>query len=323
VHHGSHCAGIITGADDGKGIVGFAVEAEVHACKIFPGGRFSDLIEALDYCIERQIDVVNLSLGSQFPSQLVAAKIDQARNAGVACVVAAGNDAGAVNFPGSMPTVLTVAAIGKMDAFPPDSSHAAEISGPQTADGYFSARFTSHGRGVDVCAPGVAILSSVPPDSYAAWDGTSMAAPHVAGLAALVLAHHGDFRNGFKKRDVHRVDHLFQILKSSCTDIDLGDPGRTGAGLPNALRALGPALAHFAPQPNEIQMLFEQLTGEMVAAGLLAGRPSQEGAPTLERALIGVQAGGQVGGQTALVWLAEEMRAVGLLTERGSSDLLD
>src|SRR5690606_41811331 len=67
----------------------FAVEAEVHVCKIFPGGRFSDLIEALDHAIGEGIDVVSLGLACRHPSQLVAAKIDQARNAGVACVVAA------------------------------------------------------------------------------------------------------------------------------------------------------------------------------------------------------------------------------------------
>src|ERR1700730_4641763 len=90
VGHGSHCAGIITGADNGRGVIGFAVESQVHACKIFPDGRFSDLIEALDYCLDNEIDIVNLSLGNSRPSRLVAAKIDQARNAGTACIVAAG-----------------------------------------------------------------------------------------------------------------------------------------------------------------------------------------------------------------------------------------
>ncbi|WP_198167461.1 S8 family serine peptidase, partial [Microbispora sp. ATCC PTA-5024] len=267
--HGSHCAGIVAGADDGRGVVGFAVEAEVHACKIFPGGRFSDLVEALDYCIEQQIDVVNLSLGSPHPSPLVAAKIDQARNAGVACVVAAGNDGGPVGFPGTLPTVLTVAAIGRAGTFPAGTSHAAEILEPRTGEGYFSPRFTCHGPEVDVCAPGVAVLSSVPPDAYAACDGTSMAAPHVAGLAALVLAHHPDFRNGYAARDARRVDRLFQIIRASCVPLDLGDPRRTGAGLPSALRALGPALAHVTPEMGEVQVTLEQLTMEMMSAGLL------------------------------------------------------
>ncbi|WP_433500428.1 S8 family peptidase [Sphaerimonospora sp. CA-214678] len=283
-HHGSHCAAIIGGADDGQGVVGFAVEAEVHACKIFPGGRFSDLIEALDYCIEQRIDVVNLSLGSRHPSQLVAAKIEQAREAGVACVVAAGNDGGPVGFPGNLPTVLTVAAIGRVGTFPTGTAHAAEIMEPCTGEGYFSPRFTCHGPGVDVCAPGVAVLSAVPSGDYAVWDGTSMAAPHVTGLAALVLAHHPDLYDGYGTRDARRVERLFQIIKSSCLPLDLGDPGRTGAGLPNALLALGPALALITPEltadigsgdlsAGGVQGLLDRLTAEMAWAGLLVPGP--------------------------------------------------
>ncbi|OPG13799.1 hypothetical protein B1L11_05970 [Microbispora sp. GKU 823] len=241
----------------------------MHACKIFPGGRFSDLIEALDYCIEQRIDVVNLSLASRHHSPLVAAKIEQAREAGVACVVAAGNDGGPVGFPGILPGVLTVAAVGKADAFPPGTAHEAEIRGPMTGDGYFSPRFTCHGPEIDVCAPGVAVLSAVPPDGYAALDGTSMAAPHVAGLAALVLAHHGDFRGPYSGRDARRVDHLFHIIRSSCVPLNLGDLHRTGAGMPNALRALAPALAQITPEPVEADTLLGELTAEMTGAGLL------------------------------------------------------
>ncbi|MEV2270550.1 S8 family serine peptidase [Nonomuraea africana] len=310
VHHGSHCAGVITGADNDEGIVGFAVEAQVHACKIFPGGRLSDLIEALDYCIDKEIDVVNLSLGTKEFSPLVAAKIEEARNAGVACVVAAGNDGGAVNFPGNMPIVLTVAAIGKADAFPDDSTHADQIREPRTIDGYFSPEFTCFGPEIDVCAPGVAILSSVPPDSYAAWDGTSMAAPHVTGLAALVLAHHGDFRDGFGTRDARRVDRLFQIIKSSCTPLNLGDPHRTGAGLPDAMRAMAPALTGVTPQS-----LLDQLAGEMIWAGLLPVAPAPAPVPMQG---IGPQWQPATSGQAALAQLSGEMYAAGLIAP-GSS----
>ncbi|MGP3958009.1 S8 family serine peptidase [Nonomuraea sp. 3N208] len=275
VHHGSHCAGVITGADNGQGIVGFAVEAEVYACKIFPGGRLSDLIEALNYCIAKEIDVVNLSLGTKESSPLVAAKIEELRNAGVACVVAAGNDGGPVSFPGNLPTVLTVAAIGKADTFPADSTHADQIRQPRTGEGYFSAEFTCFGPEIDVCAPGVAVVSAIPPDGYAAWDGTSMATPHVTGLAALVLAHHVDFTDGFRHRDARRVDRLFQIMKSSCTPLNFGDPLRTGMGLPDAVRALAPSLPGVIPQPSEIHAMMDQLTSEMILAGLSPGLPQQ------------------------------------------------
>ena len=128
VGHGTHCAGIIGGKGNGAGILGIVPEAELHSCKIFPGGRFSDLIEALDYCITNEIDVVNLSLGSPEPSELVRLKVEQARQAGVACVVAAGNTANAVCFPASMSSVLAVAAIGKLNEYPPDSYHATQPS---------------------------------------------------------------------------------------------------------------------------------------------------------------------------------------------------
>ncbi|GLW64054.1 hypothetical protein Arub01_22980 [Actinomadura rubrobrunea] len=324
VFHGSPCAGIVTAADTGHGVIGCAVEAEVHACKVFPTGRFSDLIEALDYCIDHEIDVVHLGAGCSRPSRLVAAKIDQARHAGVACVIGAGDDGGAVTFPGTLPTVLTVAAIGKTGTFPPSSAHAAEVAGPRTVEGYFSPRFTCRGPEVDLCAPGVAVLSVAPPDGYAVRDGSSLAAAHVTGLAALALAHHGDFRNGFGRRDAARVDHLFRLIKSSCMPLDLGDPHRTGAGLPDAMRLLGPALAGIPGLPSEVLNLLDQLTAEMIQAGLLQPppMPAPEGQARTRPAAAAARAEQGESGHTALAWLAEEMRMAGLLVE-DPPDLLD
>jgi subtilisin len=239
VGHGTHVAGIIGGADDGHGIVGVVPEAVLHSCRIFPDGRFSDLIEAIDHCVAEKIDVINLSLGNAQPSALVADRIEQARQAGIACVAAAGSSGGQVMFPASMPAVLAVAAIGKLGDYPPESFHATRVYGVPTVDGYFSASFTCHGPEVDVCAPGVAIVSSVPPSNYAAWDGTSFAAPYVTGLAALLLAHHPDFRSRWANRDSARVDRLFELIKGSCRPLALGGTSRSGAGLPDAVAALG------------------------------------------------------------------------------------
>ncbi len=240
IGHGTHCAGTIAGADTGTGIIGSATEAEIHACRIFPGGRISALLASLDYCIEHDIDVVNLSLGTGEHSPLVAQKIAAGRGIGMACIAASGNNGtDQVLFPGSLDTVLTVAAMGKKGECPEDSSHAFQVFGEPTAEGYFSGKFSSHGPAVDVCAPGVAVISSVPPQGYAAQDGTSMAAPHVASLAALALAHHPDFQEQFATRNEARVERLFQILRDSCDPLDFGDPRRSGAGMPNAVRALG------------------------------------------------------------------------------------
>jgi len=149
--------------------------------------------------------------------------------------------------------------------------------GQPTPQGYFSARFTCRGPEVDVAAPGVAILSAVPPSGYAAWDGTSLAASHVTGLAALVLAHHADFHQQFVARDAARVQRLFDIIRASCQPVGFGDPGRTGVGLPDAMRALGlisatlvsagPALAR-PVVPTEVQALLARLRTEMERAGL-------------------------------------------------------
>jgi subtilisin len=248
--HGSHCAGVISGHSASKiGIVGFAPAAEIHVCKIFPGGQVSALVDALEYCIEQQIDIVNLSLGMDQISEVLEQQLIRAVNLGIACVVAAGNSGGPVQYPAASPNVLAVAAVGRMGEFPPDSSHAQTVQGVGP-DGFFSPRFTCFGPEIALCAPGVAIVSSVPPNSFAAWDGTSMAAPHVTGLGALVLAHHPDFSGTFKARNAQRVARLFQILKASARPVNLGDPRRTGFGIPDAPTALGLHLTTQVPQPQ-------------------------------------------------------------------------
>jgi subtilisin family serine protease len=272
VFHGSHCAGVIGGrAAEQIGIRSFAPEAELHVCKIFPGGRFSDLVGAVDYCIEHQIDIVNLSLGSDQVSETLQQKLLQAKQLGIACIVAAGNSGGPVQFPAASQHVLAVAAVGKLGEFPEDSYHSQTILGDRRLvgnDGIFSAKFSCFGPQIGVAGPGVAILSSVPPQDYAAWDGTSMAAPHITGMAALVLAHHPDFQSTFAARNAARVERLFQILKGSARPLNLGDPNRTGAGIPDALRAF-PGLAPAAvSQPGSRDDLLRQL-----AAMLQQGSP--------------------------------------------------
>jgi subtilisin family serine protease len=249
ISHGTHCAGVIGGGSS-QGIRGFAPDAEVFALKVFPGGRFSSLIDALDLCIEREIDVVNLSLGSDEASELVAHKILEAKSKGVACIVAAGNSAGPVQFPGSLLDVLTVSAIGRVGEFPDDTYHAQTVD-PQSppVNGIFTAKFSCFGPQVDVCAPGVAIISCVP-GGYAAWDGTSMATPHVTGLATLLLAHHPLFQGPFKQRNAARVEQLFQLMKSTAVALS-ADFQRTGSGIPT-LQTLGASDAAAGPKADTV-----------------------------------------------------------------------
>jgi subtilisin family serine protease len=284
VMHGTHCAGVIAAQADGEGIRGIAPGAKLFIYKIFPGGQFDHLIQALDRCIEDDVDVVNLSLGADQPSLFVEERLRAARNQGIACIVAAGNSSGPVQFPASSSNVLAISAIGKAGQFPPDTYHSTQMFAAPDASGYFSAKFSCFGPQIGVCAPGVAILSSVPSDGYAAWDGTSMAGPHVTGLAALVLAHHPDFqKEPYNQKNAQRVDRLFRILKETSQAMNLG-AGRTGAGLPDAQRALtvelgsdqGGGNGAGASQGSALSRLLERL-GKSGAAGGVAVAANEVG----------------------------------------------
>ncbi|USX22859.1 S8 family serine peptidase [Oxalobacteraceae bacterium OTU3REALA1] len=275
--HGSHCAGVIAAADITSGIRGFAPDAEIHACKLFPGGQVSQLIDALEYCIEKQIDVVNLSLGGAEVSEALEQQILRAKRAGIACIVAAGNSGGPVQYPASSPNVLAVAAIGKLDEFPIDSYHAQTLDANVDAYGYFTAKFSCFGPQVGVCGPGVAITSCVPPNNFAAWDGTSMATPHITGLAALTLAHHPDFQTPqYKARGAERVERLFQIIRASARRVSLGDQSRTGFGMPDVLVAVGlqtptgQAVQQPAVAPQAHTMQQPVMAGMMAPQGMMA-----------------------------------------------------
>jgi len=239
IGHGTPCAGIIGAIPDAAhGIRGYAPESELHVCRLPPDARCSDLVAALDYCLEAGIDVAFLGFACERGSAIVEQRIAAVKQQGVGIVAAAGNSAGAVLFPACSPHVLAVGAIGQIGSYPEDSPQALQAGAAvAVAGGLFVPPFSSRGPELDLCAPGVAIVACQSPDGYGICDGTSLAAAHVAALAALILAHHGDFRGGFARRDFQRVERLFQILKDTAQPI--GHAWQTGAGLPDAARALG------------------------------------------------------------------------------------
>jgi subtilisin family serine protease len=242
IAHGTHCSGILgaASASSAGGIVGCVPEAELHVLKVIPGGRVSDLLAALEECIERELDLVNISVVIDGSSELVAQKLQEAHHKGIACIAAAGNTGGAVAFPATLPVAMAVAAIGRLRQFPADSSHALAVAPHLVgSDGIFAASFSSNGPQVAISAPGVAILSTVPGGGYAAADGTSAAAAHVTGFAALVLAHHPLFHEeSYRARSGQRVHALFELLRASAVP-RLGDPLRDGAGVPELTRVPG------------------------------------------------------------------------------------
>ena len=242
--HGTPCAGLIAAtSDEAHMIRGYAPDSELYVCKLPPDARCSDLIAALDYCLQAGIDVACLGFGCERGSAIIEQRIAAAKQQGVGVIAAAGNSAGPVLFPACSPHVMAIGAIGQTGSYPEDSPQAVQAAAAvAVGGGLFVPLFSCRGPELDLCAPGVAVVACQSPDGYAVCDGTSLAAAHVTALAALVLAHHGDFRSGFASRDLQRIERLFQILKGTAQPI--GAPWQTGAGLPNAAQALGVTSGH-------------------------------------------------------------------------------
>jgi subtilisin family serine protease len=201
--HATHVAGIAAGdyspnAIAGRGpLSGVAPRAYIGNYKVltYPtenfglNGNAPEIAAGVEAAVKDGMDVINLSLGEAEidPARdLVATAINAAADAGVVPVIAAGNDyedfgRGSVSSPGSAAKAITVAAVTKQLAIASFSS-----SGPTPI---------SLGMKPDVAAPGVEITSSVPPSdgTWASFSGTSMATPHVAGAAALLLQRHPDW----------------------------------------------------------------------------------------------------------------------------------
>ena len=277
IGHGTHVAGIITGngGKNGTGLTGFVPEAEVHVLKVFPGG-YDSLIEAINYCILNKIDVINMSLGGPQISIHVEQAIQDATAAGIACIVAAGNSGDGVKYPASSHNTLAVAAVGNLSKTPNRSWGKTQVVADSMAnDGIFSAKFSCHGPEITLCAPGVAIVSSLPGGDYGTDDGTSMASPHVTGLAALILAHSPFFRSAYKTRNADRVAALFALLRNMCRPYSFTE-GRAGAGFPalsgNAFQGWLPAVDP-ALDVNTLPAATPPANGRAGANGAAGGQP--------------------------------------------------
>ncbi len=169
-YHGTHVAGIIAARmNNGRGIAGIAPGVRVMPLGIFSPrgvGTYYDLIRALLYAADEGAAVINLSLGATSYSYGEALAVAYAYARGAVLVAAAGNRASdRVFYPAAHPQVIGVAAT--------------RVNGQRPG-------FTNWGSYVDVVAPGVSIISTIPDDRYGVLSGTSMAAPHVSGLAALI-----------------------------------------------------------------------------------------------------------------------------------------
>lgn len=281
VGHGTHVSGTISASGEKDMLRGFVPNAEIHELKVFPGGRFSSLLEALDYCIANDIDIVNMSLGSPNASEAVEQKLEEAYMNGIFLIAAAGNSGGAVQFPALSSYTMAVGAIGLENEYPQDSWDARTIQ-PQflTPDGVFSPNFSCFGPQITVSAPGVAILSTVPNNSYDAKSGTSMAAPHIAGAAAVLLAHHPIFKNTLTTRSPERIAAINQLMRSVSMAYPFG-PERAGYGMPRIdlvqeLKALAEQSEQAQVSTNAAQnILFQPNSGAFSQQMRSASQPRQ------------------------------------------------
>jgi len=220
--HGTHVAGIAAAIDNEIGVIGVGPKIDLYAVKVLNrrgSGYLSDVIEGLDWAVANGMQVVNMSLGTGSNIQSFHDAVIAAKNAGVVVIAAAGNSGGSVIYPAAYSEAIAVSATDQNNVI---------------------ASWSSRGPEIDLAAPGVSIYSTYKRTGYATLSGTSMAAPHVAGSAALVLNTPvgGYDINQNEKWDPDEVQKKLQDRA-----VDLGNAGFDnlyGWGLVNAYNAVQP-----------------------------------------------------------------------------------
>lgn len=200
--HGTHVAGIIGAENNDNGIIGIAPEADLYAVKVLDeegAGYLSDILAGIDWAISNNMDIINLSLGALEDSTALQKAVNDAYQNGSLAVAAAGNEG---NADGSGDTVVYPARYDSVIGV-----SATDIGGNR-------AGFSATGGDIDVAAPGVDIVSTYLGNGYAVMDGTSMAAPYVAGTLALL-------------KQANPVDTNAELRgKLEASAIDIGAPGK-------------------------------------------------------------------------------------------------
>ncbi len=206
--HGTHVAGIIAARANNGGIVGVAPTVDLMPVKVLDGngsGAFSWTTSAIVWAVNAQADVINMSLGSIYPSQALQEALQFANDENVLVVTAAGNC-------GDQYYANNGCDIQDQANYPAAYSQAYAVASTDVDDQQSS--FSNENSYVEITAPGSGILSTRAGGGYFLSSGTSMSAPHVAGAAALLMNHN----------PAATAKQVRAALNASATD--LGSAGR-------------------------------------------------------------------------------------------------
>ncbi len=217
--HGTHVAGTIAqSTDNGIGAAGLAFDVRLMPVKVLDKGGWGttlDIANGIRWASDHGAQVINLSLGGPRNSKVLEDAVAHARAQGTVVVAAAGNSGGSVGFPGGSAGVIGVSATNDKDALAP---------------------FSSRGKGVDIAAPGVGVIQQTICEGgknkcevFPGWAGTSMASPHVAAAAAMLV--------GLGVTDPDAVE---RILSENARVVDPTEGGKKlyGAGILDAAAAV-------------------------------------------------------------------------------------
>jgi serine protease len=217
--HGTHVAGTIAeSTDNGEGVAGIAFDAKIMPIKVLSGsgsGRMSDVAAGIRYAADHGANIINMSLGAPFPDSITRNAVKYARNKGVTIICAAGNSGSeGVSYPAAYPECVAVSALGPTGELAPYSSWGDQVA--VSAPGGDKTKGDSAGILQNTIYNGQ--------DGYYAFQGTSMATPHVAAVAALIVS-----------QGVKDPEEVRQVLEKSAQP--RGPKAKYGAGELNAAEA--------------------------------------------------------------------------------------